>query len=47
MKFIVTIEGCTEEEAEIVMAERLGYDEDYGFNYTISCHTLDREKAEQ
>lgn len=33
--FTVTITGCTREEAEQVMAERIGHDEDYGFCYEI------------
>lgn len=31
----VTIEAETLEDAEQVLAERLGYDEDYGFFYTL------------
>lgn len=31
----VTIEAETLEDAERVLAERLGYDEDYGFPYTL------------
>ena len=31
----VTIEAETLEDAERVLAERLGYDEDYGFFYTL------------
>jgi len=31
----VTIEAETLENAEQVLAERLGYDEDYGFLYTL------------
>lgn len=31
----VTIEAETLENAEQVLAERLGYDEDYGFFYTL------------
>ena len=31
----VTIEAETLEGAERVLAERLGYDEDYGFPYTL------------
>lgn len=33
--FTVTISGCSPEQASQVMAERIGYDEDYGFDYTI------------
>ena len=32
----VTIEAETLENAEQVLAERLGYDEDYGFPYTLT-----------
>ena len=31
----ITIEAETLENAEQVLAERLGYDEDYGFLYTL------------
>jgi hypothetical protein len=34
-RFLVIIEAETREEAEQVMAERIGYDEDYGFPYKI------------
>lgn len=33
---VVEIEAATIEEAEQVIAERVGYDEDYGFDYRIS-----------
>lgn len=33
--FTVTVETETEEQAEIVMRERIGFDEDYGFDYEI------------
>lgn len=33
--FMVTISGCTREQAEQVMRERIGSDEDYGFEYTV------------
>lgn len=33
--FTVTISGCTPEQAEQVIAERISHDEDYGFPYTI------------
>lgn len=33
--FVVTVECDTAEQAEQVMAERIGPDEDYGFEYTI------------
>lgn len=32
----VIIEAETLENAEQVLAERLGYDEDYGFSYTLT-----------
>ena len=37
--FTVTVSGCTAEQAEQVMAERLGHDEDYGFDYQIDYQT--------
>jgi hypothetical protein len=33
--FMVVVSGCTAEQAEQVIAERTGHDEDYGFEYTI------------
>lgn len=33
--FRVKVIGCTSEQANKVMAERIDYDEDYGFEYTI------------
>lgn len=33
--FGVTVTAATESQAEQVMAERLGYDEDYGFSYEL------------
>lgn len=33
--FTVTVSDCTYDEALTVMAERIGPDEDYGFDYTI------------
>ena len=46
MKFfyVVVVETETKEEADQVIAERIGYDEDYGFNYTID---LSREESRQ
>ena len=35
-EFTVTIAGCSREEAEQVLTERLGHDEDYGFDYEIA-----------
>lgn len=33
--FTVTVRGCTGEQAQRVMAERILHDEDYGFDYEI------------
>lgn len=33
--YTVTVQCKTQQEANIVMAERLGVDEDYGFDYQI------------
>ena len=33
--FVVTVECETLDQAEQVVVERLGYDEDYGFEYTL------------
>lgn len=33
--FVVSVSGCDREQAEQVMGERCGPDEDYGFEYTI------------
>ena len=34
-RYIVEIDTDTQEHADEVMAERIGYDEDLGFEYTI------------
>lgn len=34
--FVVTVSGCTPEQAQQVMLERICYEEDYGFDYTIA-----------
>lgn len=34
-RYTVTVSAATEDEADQVIAERIGYDEDYGFNYQI------------
>jgi len=34
-RYIVTIECEDEDDAETVIGERLGFDEDYGFEYTL------------
>ena len=33
--FVVTVSGCTPEQAAQVIAERINHDEDYGFEYSI------------
>ncbi len=33
--FVVSVSGCSREEAEQVMGERCGPAEDYGFEYTV------------
>jgi hypothetical protein len=38
--FLVVVKGCTALEAERVMVERIGPDEDYGFDYTIDWSNL-------
>lgn len=35
-RYEVTVSGCTVEQANQVMSERVNHDEDYGFNYQIS-----------
>lgn len=35
--YIVTIETDTPEHADEVIAERVGYDDDYGFDYRINA----------
>jgi hypothetical protein len=35
-RFTVSVNGCTSEQAEQVLRERLGHDEDYGFDYQIN-----------
>ena len=34
--FVVTVKGCERRQAEQVIAERLSYDEDYGFRYEVT-----------
>ena len=41
----VTIECDTLGQAEQVISERIGYDEDYGFNYTIGDEGVKVPKA--
>ena len=33
--FQIKVSGCTIEQAERVIAERLSFDEDYGFKYSL------------
>lgn len=33
--YLVTVDTATAEQADTVMAERLGHDEDYGFDYGV------------
>lgn len=42
--YIVTVACETAEEAEQVMGERLSYDEDYGFDYSVGYKAADRLK---
>ena len=39
--FTVVVSGCTLPEANEVMCERLGYDDDYGFPYRIEYRQED------
>lgn len=39
-KFVVTVSGCTKEQAEQVMNERISPDEDYGFEYSIGYENM-------
>lgn len=40
-KFMVTVEGCDRAQARQVIAERIGYDEDYGFDYRIDWKEME------
>lgn len=46
-RFVVEIECASQEQAEEVLRERLGYDEDYGFPYTISDATPAKEESHE
>lgn len=35
--FTITVSGCTAEQAQQVISERIDHDEDYGFPYQISA----------
>lgn len=39
--FLVTVSGCTAEQAERVVNERLAPDEDYGFPYELGWEAAD------
>lgn len=39
-EYIVTVTAASREEADQVMAERIGYDEDYGFFYRIDWRKM-------
>lgn len=43
--FEVTVHECTREQAEQVMAERIGPDEDYGFEYGICYRDMPDDRA--
>ena len=42
-KFIVTVDAETKEQADRVMQERIGFDEDYGFDYSIDWEEIEPE----
>lgn len=39
-EFKVVVSGCTREQAEQVMNERINVDEDYGFDYQVNWYTM-------
>lgn len=41
--YLVTVQTDSEDHAEQVMAERLGHDEDYGFDYTVTYSATSTE----
>ena len=43
--YIVTVTAETDEDADTVMAERIGYDEDYGFEYSIDWQYSHKESV--
>ena len=45
--YTVRVTADTDEQADQVMAERLGYDEDYGFDYEIVYTVPDLDLAEE
>lgn len=44
-RFTVEVTGCSREQAEQVMIERIQHDEDYGFAYTIDWQAAPRDAA--
>jgi len=44
-RYIVTIECEDEDDAETVIGERLGFDEDYGFEYTLDFEHDTRDET--
>jgi hypothetical protein len=38
--YTVTVSGCTQEQADQVMVERIEPDEDYGFEYRIEWESV-------
>lgn len=43
-RFTVEVECSSQDEADTVMTERIGYDEDYGFQYTIDLLEIPEHK---
>lgn len=46
-RYTVEVECASKDEADTVIAERVYYDEDYGFDYTISATTQPAVNAEE
>jgi hypothetical protein len=44
-RYVVVVSGCSAEEAELVMNERLAYDEEYGFEYGLDWGLLEGKPA--
>lgn len=46
--FVVTVSGCSAEQADRVIAERVSFDENYGFPYTIGYRPVrDGDEADR
>ena len=43
-RFMVVVDCENREQAEQVMRERMGHDEDYGFDYAIDYDFISRDK---